>query len=297
MAAATRISSPAANCATATASTTSSTRTIWGWSGGRIQATAPRSLRWHVYGGPAASPPSARWRSRTARRPWPIRWPSRTTGSTRPTSVGVVTWGLTAGRWQVEESGFNGREPDEERHDFDFGPLDSFSARLQLATTDGLALQVSAGHLESAEAGEGGGLPPRDVSRITASMQHQGTLAGHPVATTVAWGGNHEVQTWTHAVLAEGVLTMTARHTLFARAEIAGKRGHDLHIHENELAIFTVGKLQGELLRYSRRAGGCRRASAAVPRPRIVPAAIQPNYGGVGLGIGVFATLPRPAAR
>ena len=56
------------------------------------------------------------------------------------------------------------------------------------------------------------------------------------------------MQTWTHAVLAEGVLTMTARHTLFARAEIAGKRGHDLHIHENVLAIFTVGKLQGGYL-------------------------------------------------
>ena len=127
-------------------------------------------------------------------------------------------------------------------------PLDSFSARLQLAPTDGLALQVSAGRLESAEAGEGG-LPPRDVTRITASMQHQGTLAGRPVATTVAWGGNPRCRRRTHAVLAEGVLTMTARHTLFARAEIAGKRGHDLHIHEDVLAIFTVGKLQGGYLR------------------------------------------------
>jgi len=256
-----------------------------------------RSLRWHVYGGPAGEPALG-----------PVAFPHRASAMANPIApishhwldathitYGVVTSGLSADRWRVEGSVFNGREPDEERHDFDFGPLDSFSARLQLAPTDGLALQVSAGRLESAEAGEGG-LPPRDVTRITASMQHQGTLAGRPVATTVAWGGNHEVQTWTHAVLAEGVLTMTARHTLFARAEIAGKRGHDLHIHENELAIFTVGKLQGGYLwlfapRRGMQAGLGGSASAA-----LVPAAIQPNYGGVGLGIGVFATL-RPAAR
>jgi len=256
-----------------------------------------RSLRWHVYGGPAGEPALG-----------PVAFPHRASAMANPIApishhwldathitYGVVTSGLTADRWRLEGSVFNGREPDDERHDFDFGPLDSFSARLQLAPTDGLALQVSAGRLESAEAGEGD-LPPRDVARITASMQYQGTLAGRALATTVAWGGNHEVQTWTHAVLAEGVLTMTARHTLFARAEIAGKRGHDLHIHENVLEIFTVGKLQGGYLwlfapRRGMQAGLGGSASAA-----IVPAAIQPNYGGLGLGIGVFATL-RPAAQ
>ena len=97
-------------------------------------------------------------------------------------------------------------------------------------------------------------------------------------------------------MLAEGVLTMTARHTLFARAEIAGKRGHDLHIHEDVLAIFTVGKLQGGYLWLFAPRRGMQAGLGGSVSAAIVPPAIQPNYGGVGLGIGVFATL-RPAAQ
>ena len=254
------------------------------------------SLRWHVYGGPAGEPALG-----------PVAFPHRASAIANPIApishhwldathitYGVITGGLTAARWRAEASVFNGREPDEKRHDFDFGPLDSFSARLQLAPTDRMALQVSAGRLESAEAGEGG-LPPRDVTRITASMQYQGTLSGRPLATTIAWGSNAEVQTRTHAVLAEGVLTLTPRHTVFGRAEIAGKRGHDLHIHEDVLDVFTVGKLQGGYLRLFAPWRGVQAGLGGSVSAALVPPAIQPNYGGVGLGIGVFATL-RPTA-
>ena len=256
------------------------------------------SLRWHAYGGPAGEPALG-----------PVAFPHRASAIANPIApishhwldathitYGVVTTGVTADRWRAEGSVFNGREPDEERHDFDFGPLDSFSARLQLAPTDGLALQVSAGRLESAEAGEGG-LPSRDVTRITASMQYQGTiLGGRPLAATVAWGSNAEVGTRTHAVLAEGVLTPTPGHAVFGRAEVTGKRGHDLHIHENERAIFTVGKLQGGYLRLFMPRRGVQAGIGGSVSAAFVPAAIQPNYGGVGLGFGVFATV-RPTAQ
>jgi hypothetical protein len=256
-----------------------------------------RSLRWHVYGGPVGEPALG-----------PVAFPHRASAVANPIApishhwldathitYGVVTTGLTADRWRLEGSVFNGREPDDQRHDFDFAPLDSFSVRLQLAPTDGLTLQVSGGRLESAEAGEGS-LPPRDVGRITASMQYQGALAGRALAATVAWGSNDEVQTRTHAALAEGVLTLTPRHAVFARAEIAGKRGHDLHIHEDVLEIFTVGKLQGGYLRLFTPRRGVQAGIGGSVSAAIVPEAIQPNYGGVGLGLGIFATL-RPAAR
>ena len=254
------------------------------------------TLRWHLYGGPVGEPALG-----------PVAFPHRASALPNPVapishhwldathiSYGVVTTGLTAARWRLEGSIFNGREPDAVRHDFDFGPLDSFSARLQLAPTDGLALQVSAGRLEDAEAGEGS-LPARDVARITASLLYQGAFAGRAVATTLAWGTNTEVGARTHAALAEGTLTLTPRHTVFARAEVAGKQGHDLHIHENERAIYTVGKLQGGYVRFLAPRWGVQAGLGGSVSAAIVPPVIRPNYGGVGFGIGVFATL-RPTA-
>ena len=218
-----------------------------------------------------ASRRSARWRFPTAPPPWPTRSRrSRTTGSTPRTSPTASSpRGLTAARWRLEGSVFNGREPDDERHDFDFGPLDSFSARLQLAPTDGLALQVSAGGLESAEAGEGSSAR-RATSRAS---PRRCCTRGHsrggpwrrrwPGAATPRWA------TRTHAALAEGTLTLTPRHTVFARAEVAGKRGHDLHIHENVLADLhrreAAGRLRAVPGAVARRAG---RASAAACRRR-----------------------------
>ena len=58
-------------------------------------------------------------------------------------------------RWKVEASLFNGREPDENRWDLDLAALDSFSGRISFAPSDDLVLQVSAGHLNEAEAGWG----------------------------------------------------------------------------------------------------------------------------------------------
>jgi hypothetical protein len=57
--------------------------------------------------------------------------------------------------------------------------MDSVSGRLQLAAHDRLALQVSAAHLEEAEAGEGALPPPRRRSR-DASAMYQGSLANGP---------------------------------------------------------------------------------------------------------------------
>jgi hypothetical protein len=46
-------------------------------------------------------------------------------------------------RWKAEASIFNGREPDENRYDLDFGPLDSVSGRVSLMAAPSVALQVS----------------------------------------------------------------------------------------------------------------------------------------------------------
>src|SRR5207253_9263624 len=68
------------------------------------------------------------------------------------------------GPFVLEASVFNGREPDENRWDFDFGRLDSFSGRVWYRPTDEWEFQVSSGHLESPEE-----LEPGNIVRSTAS--------------------------------------------------------------------------------------------------------------------------------
>ena len=51
-------------------------------------------------------------------------------------AFGVVTAAVDHGRWLVEGSVFNGREPDEHRWDFDLGALDSVSGRVWFRPTD-----------------------------------------------------------------------------------------------------------------------------------------------------------------
>ena len=75
----------------------------------------------------SASRRSVRWRSCIARRRPTIRSrrSSHHTFDSTHISFGVVTAAVDHGRWLVEGSVFNGREPDEHRWDFDFGRLDS----------------------------------------------------------------------------------------------------------------------------------------------------------------------------
>src|SRR3989441_3313715 len=79
-------------------------------------------------------------------------------------SFGVVTASVDHGPFVLEGSVFNGREPDENRWDFDFGPLDSFSGRLWYRPNGEWELQASSGHLKSPEA-----LEPGNIVRSTAS--------------------------------------------------------------------------------------------------------------------------------
>src|SRR5258708_32139035 len=79
-------------------------------------------------------------------------------------AFGVVTAAVDHGPWVVKGSLFNGREPDENRWDFDFGRLDSFSGRIWYRPTDEWELQASSGRLVEPEE-----LEPGTIVRSTAS--------------------------------------------------------------------------------------------------------------------------------
>jgi hypothetical protein len=146
-------------------------------------------------------------------------------------AYGVVTGSLYGKQWKAEASVFNGREPDENRTNFDFGGLDSWSGRVWFLPTNRWALQVSAGHLTEAEADHDGGARV-DVDRVTASATYHRIVRQNSIwASTIAWGRNHEPgNDATNAFLAETNLTLDERDTWFGRFELSGKSGHDLAI-------------------------------------------------------------------
>jgi hypothetical protein len=126
---------------------------------------------------------------------------------------------------------FNGREPDENRADFDLDALDSISGRLSFLPTARLALQVSAAHLHEAEA-EFAPQPRSDVNRATASATYHRVLGDDGIwATTLAYGVNsgREIiagdvfDAITSAALLESSVTFHGRHTWFGRAEVVEK--------------------------------------------------------------------------
>jgi hypothetical protein len=264
-----------------------------------IAATYDRPLRgtvrWQVYGGPAAEPAlgPAAYPHRLSAMPnllAPIthHWLDAT-----HITFGAVTAGVYGNRWKVEASAFNGREPDEQRTDFDLAPLDSLSGRLGFLPTANVAIQVSAGRLTEAEPAEDGG-PGIDVSRITASATyHRLSGDGGIWASTAAWGRNVESGHATNALLLETNVTLADRDAWYGRFEIVGKAAHDLDVPGDQ--TFTVSKLQGGYTRYVPAWRGLTSGVGVSASAGFLPGALKPVYGSrVNLGFGVFATL-RPA--
>ena len=249
-------------------------------------------VRWHLYGGLAGEPALG-----------PTAFPHRASAASNPIapiahhwldathiSFGVVTAGLSGARWRVEASAFNGREPDESRAGLDLAPLDSVSGRITVRPHAALALQLSAGRLEAAEQEFANGAR-YDITRVTASASY----ARGRLAAALAWGANTERGRRTHAGLLEAHVTLPIGGAVFGRAELNGKPSHALHVHEQPTAILTVGKLQSGYVHHVRTTHGLQMGLGASLSAALVPPSIRPHYGGVGLGLGVFATA-RPAS-
>jgi hypothetical protein len=102
-------------------------------------------------------------------------------------SFGVLTTGFTY-RWlKLEGSIFNGREPDENRYNFDAHKWNSRSARISIMSNQNWVLQMSYGFLRNPEASE----PNTDIRRATASLQYNRPFHRGNWASAFVWGRNH----------------------------------------------------------------------------------------------------------
>jgi hypothetical protein len=138
-------------------------------------------------------------------------------------SFGVLTTGFTY-RWlKLEGSIFNGREPDENRYDFDAHKWNSRSARLWFMPNKNWTAQVSYGFLRSPENQE----PDVDVRRATASVQYNRPLNRGNWATAFVWGRNHvsgpgEVHNL-NGYTAESTVNFLDKNYLYTRLELVDK--------------------------------------------------------------------------
>lgn len=138
-------------------------------------------------------------------------------------SFGVLTTGFTY-RWlKLEGSIFNGREPDENRYDFDSHKWNSRSARLSIMPNANWTMQVSYGFLRSPEGQE----PDTDVRRATASVHYNKPLHRGNWASAFVWGRNHTSSTGeTHNLNGytfESSVNFLDKNYLYTRLELVDK--------------------------------------------------------------------------
>ena len=250
-------------------------------------------LRLQLYGAPVGEPalgPTA-FSHRVSAMPNPLAPITHHWFDSTHISFGVITGGVYGKQWKAEASVFNGREPDEDRTNFDFAALDSWSGRLWFLPTDEWALQVSAGHLVEAEA-HPDGEPRTDVNRVTASATFHRVLRPSSIwASTFGWGRNQEPGgDATNAFLAETNVTLDERDAWYGRLELSQKTGHDLSIDSPD--TFTVGRLEGGYTRFFGSWNGLKPGAGAALSAGIVPDSLKPFYGSrVNFGFGVYLTI------
>jgi hypothetical protein len=153
-------------------------------------------------------------------------------------TFGVATAGLVWRNVKIEGSIFTGREPDEDRYNFDQPEFDSYSGRISWNPTQNLALQVSYGYIKSPEALE----PDLKRHRTTASLIYNLPL-GHDTnwSNTFVWGQNHDTgEGKTQSFLVESDY-QRGRNTVYLRWERVEKSGHELVLKPpDESRIFPV---------------------------------------------------------
>jgi len=155
-------------------------------------------------------------------------------------TFGVATLGYRYGNWKIEASSFTGREPGENRYNFDRPLFDSWSGRLSYNPTEKWALQVSHGFIKEPEAFH----PGEDVNRTTASVTYSTRGYGEAFTNfTALWGRNktahHNAE---NGVLLEGSHNVR-RTAVYGRYEWVQKSLEELNLDEAHFghhAVFPV---------------------------------------------------------
>jgi len=250
-----------------------------------------------IAGGPAGEPalgPVA-FMHRASASGLPLAPLSHHTLDSTHVSFGVVTVAVDRGRWTVEASAFNGREPDDKRWDFDFGAMDSLSGRAWFRPNAEWEVQVSTGHLRQPEQ-----LEPGNVERSTASVSWFRPHGTAVRAVTAGYGINLTGHGHRQAVFGEFTYG-AGRHSIFGRVEVVQVETTLLltgavpatpadEARRDRVGAFTLGIDREVLARRGFEGSlGIQATTYAVPSPLVV------THGAHPFSVQVFFRLRPPA--
>jgi hypothetical protein len=154
-------------------------------------------------------------------------------------TFGVATLGYIWQQFKLDGSVFTGREPDENRWNFDRPRFDSYSARLTYNPTEAWSMQVSYGNIHSPEELE----PDVNQQRITSSVTYHYAWDRNNWQTTFAWGRNlNDPGRQLDGFLLETALNLRDTHTIFGRAERVDKDELFLPDQSQSGRAYTVNK-------------------------------------------------------
>ena len=251
---------------------------------------------WNVYYAPVGEPALG-----------PVAYPHRASAMELPQATlghhwedsthiadNVVTAGVTYKKIRLEGSGFYGREPDENRWNFDFGPMDSWSTRLSVYANKNWAGQVSVGRLHHPEELHSG-----DVVRTTASLHYiRPKSQKNSWATSLIWGQDYKTDEG-HAintVTAETVIPFLRNNFITGRYEWSQR--DELFANNPRLAAQVTRETGDPAFQVNAFTAGYTRDVALFRNVQtgiganvstyVIDAALQPYYGAHPWGINMF---------
>ena len=171
-------------------------------------------------------------------------------------TFGVVTAGVRYGKFKVEASTFTGREPNENRFNFDKPRFDSYSYRLLFNPSENWAIQASRGFIKSPELNHAN----EDVNRTTASVQHSVNMGSENrwISSSIVYGLNDSGDDHKeNSLLAESNLQLN-KWSVYGRYEWVEKSQEELDLypvdasHDKKFPVsaFTLG-LNRQLISFS----------------------------------------------
>lgn len=197
-------------------------------------------------------------------------------------SFGVVTAGIFTHNVRLESSIFNGREPDENRTNFDYSgrSLDSYSGRLTWNPSGQWSVAGSYAYLKSPESFH----PDESIHRLTASVINARTFGRDGSwSSTFVYGANRPFssRSWEPSFLLESNLETGGPHIISWRLERVRKNADEFGFGAGApVGTFDVGAVVGSYAYEFDRIGTVRTAVGLRGSVNFVPQEFSRFYGG-----------------
>lgn len=207
-------------------------------------------------------------------------------------TFGVGTFGVRYGLFKIEGSIFNGKEPDENRYNFDRREFNSYSYRVSMNPDRNFALQFSQGFIKGPEALE----PDVDVTRTTASITHSYNYTkSQNLNSTIAWGMNNKDEHHKeHSLLLESNFEWN-KTNLYGRYEFVEKDAEELALSGFEHGrIFNINALTlGGNYKVAKLAG-MYLSLGLQGSVYFTPSSLEPYYGKTPLSAQIYLKFSPP---